>query len=211
MKKYIAILMLSAFGFSSGAAMAEDEGLYDPAPPSGSAFVRFINADEVPAQPEAKGKKHAKISTGIVSPYYPVAAGETDLRLGEAKTSQDIEEGAFYTAILKDAGLKVMKDQSPDNPAKAMLAFYNLTDKGDLTLKTDDGKVEIIPATGPVESGYRQVNGVEIKAAVYNGDAKIADAGSVDLKRGKASAVVVTQDGDDFKASAVQAETDSSK
>jgi alginate O-acetyltransferase complex protein AlgF len=210
MKKYIAILMLGAC-FSSGFAMAEDEGLYDPAPPSGSAFVRFVNADDAPAQPEAKGKKHARISTGVISPYYPVAAGQTDLKLGESTASQDIEEGAFYTAILKDAGLTIVKDQSPENPAKAVLAFYNLTDKEELSLKTDDGKVEIIPATGAGESGYREVNGVEIKAAAYDGSKKVADAGPVDLKRGKASAVLVTQEGDAFKASAVQAETETSK
>lgn len=210
----VKILMMLAFLIPvslSIPAMAQDEALYDPAAPAGSAFVRFINAgqDEIFQAPTVSGKTYEKVGFHGVSPYYPVKAGKIAAGLGGAMSTEKIESGAFYTVILNGVTLSTIKDEPITDVTKAMILFYNLSTRPNLSLKTEDGKVEIVAATEPGKSGFRAINPVPVKTAVYDGEIKVTDIGEAALKRNESTAMILFQGADQMlKASVVQATTD---
>lgn len=210
MKNFIATLAFLTAAFLVSPAMAQDEGLYDPVAPAGSAFVRFINQatkDEA-LKPVINGKTYREIGHSAVSAYFPLKEGKLDLMLGTAKASGKAESAAYYTAVLKGDALTIIKDTAITNAAKAVISFYNLSDKP-LSLKTADGKVEVIPAVEAGKSGYREINGVPVTLAAYEGDKKVADVGAVTLKRNEATAVIVSPKADGILATVIaQAKTD---
>lgn len=195
-------------------ACAQDEGLYDPVAPEGSAFVRFIHAgiDANPAEPSIKGKKYGTVDQGSVSAYFPVKAGSAEIVLGTNKAEQDLEKGGVYTAALKGRTFYVLKDDPLADPAKALITFYNLSDKAGLALKTTDGKVEIVGNVATGGNKSREINGIPVNLAIYADGAKVADIGEVILKRGEVTAVILltTPEGS-LKASAHQSRTDTTQ
>lgn len=224
MVKALAIL-LAVFLPVAPALAGSDDGLYAPVAPEGSAFVRFVNAvdESDSAAPSIRGKNYSAVDAGETSAYFPVKAGDADIALGTHSTGKrSLEEGAYYTyyvkntASLEKQGLKgggssLLKDQAISNPAKALISFYNLTGKSSLSLKTADGKVEVTSAeTG--KAGYRDINGVPVTLAVFDGAAKVADVGQVVLKRGEATTILVTEKKDGtVSASTAQATTDTTQ
>ena len=146
-------------------AAANDEGLYDPLPPAGSAFVRTM-------------------SDRWLKAYRPQAADET------------FEEGEFYTVVETPTGDKILKDPKVEDRSKAVLVFYNVSDRPELSLKTVDGDV-VIENVGIGAHGWRAVNGVKIAFAIYDGDTKLKDIPAQALQRGQAYTVMALGDGTD--------------
>lgn len=212
MKKVLLALAVMAFSFP---AMAQDEALYDPVAPEGSAFVRFINdGDKAEAlKPAIGGKTYKETPFGEAGPYVPVKGGEAaDLSLGGATAKETLEKGAYYTVLLKGGALSVLKDEALANPAKAEIAFYNLTGKDGLALKTADGKTEVVAPVASGKAGYREINGVTVPVAVYSGADKAAElAAPLDLKRGEATTVIVRETDKGLEAVAAQAKTDTTQ
>ncbi|MDB5477780.1 MAG: hypothetical protein JWM96_275 [Alphaproteobacteria bacterium] len=213
MKKLFAVFIL-ILSFAAVSVRAEDEGLYDPVPPPGSAFVRFVNAqsDAKELKPAIHGKEYNAIKQGEVGPYVPAKKGDESFKFGGAEAKESLEEGTSYTVILKGGALAVLKDEAIANQAKAMIAFYNLSSVENLSLKTDDGKVAIIPPVATGKSGYREINAVKVNLAVYNGDAKAADVAPIALRRREPTAVVaMDKEGGTVATQIVQAKTDTTQ
>lgn len=195
-------------------AQAQDAGLYDPVAPAGSAFVRFINngATEAALKPVVQTKTFEEASFGEATAYVPVRGGQTaTIKLGAVSAEQPLVAGGYYTAILQGTTLKVVTDDALSNPAKAMIAFYNLSNHPNLTLKTADGATEVVAPVAQQAGGYRLINGVRVALSVYDGATKLADVGPVDLKRGEATTILVRQPGTEVKVSITQARTDTTQ
>lgn len=210
MKMFITILAFLVPALLAFPVMAQDDGLYDPVAPEGSAFVRFMNAgtaDEA-LKPSINGKTYREIGHSALSAYFPLKAGRLDAGLGPIKLSDTVESGAYYTLVLKGDALTILKDSAIANPAKAVITLYNLSDKP-VILKTADGKVDIIPAVDPGKSGSREINAVPVTLAVFDGDRKITDIGAVSLKRSEATAMILSKKDDGtFAVTTAQAKTD---
>lgn len=176
----------------------EDAGLYDPLPPEGSAFVRFLNdRPQKGSDPaSANGKIFDYLDYQEVSSYFVLPEGGVEASIGDAKKTFDVAGGNFYTVILTEGGrLDVKQDPPNENQAKAQIILYNLSGKENLSLKTADGKVEIVPPLAPGETSEREVNPVKVSLAVYSGEEKIGDLGEVSLDRSQSySAVVMSED-----------------
>jgi alginate O-acetyltransferase complex protein AlgF len=202
MKKFLfALGFVTAIGLSQAAwaVVNADEGLYDPLPPEGSAFIRFMNdqGDTGSEPAAANGKTFDYVEYKEVSSYFVVPQGKVDIKIGENAGNFDAESGKFYTAILnKDNSVKVTPDAVNDNRSKAQIIFYNLSEKPNLSLKTSDGGVEIIPPLAAGESSERQINPVKVSLAVYDGDEKVKDLGSLSLERSKSYSTVVFDESD---------------
>jgi alginate O-acetyltransferase complex protein AlgF len=192
MKKFIYAGLIFLAGASPGAANM-DSGLYDPVPPEGSAFIRFLSeqpaAGSIEARANSKGYDYLKYKD--VTSYYVVPQGEVKAQVGDAKTSFNAKAGEFYTVIFNNNNtLSVKTDPQNNNQAKAQIVLYNVTDNKNFTLKTSDGKVEIVPPVTAGEVGERQINPVKVSLALYENDTKVKDLGPVSLERAKSYTVV---------------------
>lgn len=193
MRAILLALCLSFLPFAAALA-GPDEGLYDPAPPKGSAFVRLFNLSEDAAPFTLGGVERVTAGPAELSPYFVQPKGAFEAGAGALSLKSEAEEGAFYTAFVKDGALVVLKDPALSTRAKALVAFYNLTTTPGLALKTADGKAEVVPALDPGAVSGREVNGVKVAFGVFVGAEAEAKAVLPDqvLERGKAYAAVAT-------------------
>lgn len=186
-----AALQLSALAIP--AAAQDDDALYDPAPPPGAAFVRVINATTDKAAATIGGGPDTEIGIGEATPYAVVSDDTVPVTLGDRSADVPAADGSFVTVVVRpDGDPLVLVDEANENRGKAMITLYNLTD-APLSLKTEDGSIEVLEAVAPGASASRAVNPLSIGFKVYDGDSSVADVAKADLRGGKAYAVVVTE------------------
>lgn len=184
MNKLLPLLLLS------GAVFAQDTGLYDPAPPANSAFVRVLNAPSA-----ALGDKSVTAEKNAASPYVVIPQGEFTAKLGSFSGKLKVEAGKFYSVIHNGNKLVLLSDPSADNRAKALLVIYNLSKNPSIDLKTADGKTSVVSGVKPGESGNRAVNGITVDLAAFSGSKALDILKGVKLERGNAYALVLTDAG----------------
>ncbi len=205
----ITIMFLTIIPASAHANM--DSGLYDPVPPEGSAFVRFLSDRNTTGSIEAKAnnKGYDYLNYKDVSSYYVVPKGNVESVIGDTKTTFQAEPGKFYTVILNDTNtLEVKTDPQNDNQAKSQILFYNLSNTDKLALKTTDGKIEVVPSLEAGGTGEKQINPVKVSLAIYNGDKIVKDLGEISLERAKSYTVVAL---DNNEAKWVQSSTNTTR
>ena len=190
--------LILCLGVSVTAHANMDDGLYDPLPPEGSAFVRFINvaAEKNAIQVGVNGKSYASLQKHEISPYFIVKQGSADVNFGDLKHQFEAEAGKFYTVTGAD-DLKFIEDEANDNRTKSQILFYNLSNHENLSLKTKDGKVGILENIAQYESNSRQINPVKIEVAIFEGDTKIKDIEPQSLERGMAYSAIIFADNDE--------------
>lgn len=203
-RKFLLQLFVLVLTVAAGKAAfaGQDEGLYDEVPPEGSAFVRFIDAqlDEDEWFPVVNGKKRDGVRFGGVKPYGVVAHGKVAVELAGATLDFDAEAGGYYTVILQNKALRVVKDPKATDDLKAQILVYNLTGRDDVSLKTADGKVSVV---GPVKAGEmaeRAVNPIKVSFAVYAGEEKYADLNDWPLERQESYVVAIFDNNGEGKA-----------
>ncbi|WP_181702170.1 alginate O-acetyltransferase AlgF [Chthonobacter albigriseus] len=175
------------------AALAQDAGLYDPAPPADSAFVRFVDASLKGDGTGSVDGAPLDLSGDGVSSFVVVKSGEHSVTYGDATASAAFDAGNYYTVVFNEAGQGpvVIKDEVLTNPAKAGLHFYNLTGEAGLSLAAPKQKVAIFENVGPGEMKFRPVGAVDVDLAVESGGKTVVDVGSVKLERRAAKSVLV--------------------
>lgn len=199
MKKITASCSIMILGAVTMPAFAQDQGLYDPLPPEGSAFVRFVSESPENGSKQAKAndKGYDYLNFKQVSSYYVIPKGAVKASIGSAAKDFNAESGKFYTVVLNEGGaLEVKDDPKNENEAKSQIVFYNLTDKPDLSLKTADGKVVIVPPLSAGAVGDKQINPVKVSIAIFDGDTKLKDLGPVSLERGASYSAIAMNDKD---------------
>lgn len=180
-----AILLVAVLALPFKAIANMDSGLYDPLPPEGAAFVRFINASGMKGsdQSQMNGKGYMYIKHHEASPYFVAEEGTLAAGFDGKNTTFEVKSGGFYSVVVTPKDLKVIEDQGNDNRAKAQIAFYNLTDKAGLSLKTRDGKVAIADAVDAYGMKSRQINPVKVELAIYDGETKVMDVEPLSMDR----------------------------
>jgi alginate O-acetyltransferase complex protein AlgF len=200
MKKFLALLALAlCLGGPALAAGNADSGLYDPVPPEGSAFVRFVNVHPASGSREVKldGRTVEYLDFQEISSYFVTPGKKTPTSVGAARGELDFAPGKFYTVALRDNGrLQIYEDPASGNLAKSQIIFYNFSPQKDLSLKTSDGKVEVIPAATADTPGVKLINPVKVSLAVYDGGQVLRDLGPVSMERARAYSVLVYPDHD---------------
>ncbi|MBR3369690.1 MAG: alginate O-acetyltransferase AlgF [Rhodobacteraceae bacterium] len=180
MMRHLFVLILLSFSFGGVPVSAQEEALYDAPVPDDAAFVRFIGVD---APTTVFGIDVS--GDGLSSPAY---------RVVRATGLDGAEAGASYTVLGGQPDGTTLFQEPARDPARVMLALVNLTN-ADITLKTADGSIDIIGATGPRQMGFREINPVQVPVAVHAGDAQLGDVIPLSLRRGQNPALVVTVDG----------------
>lgn len=173
--------------------MAQDEGLYAPAPPADAAFIRVIHALESdPAIDISVGEvNYGELGFSQMSPYRVVIQGNRSLKAGDISQDFEVSAGKFYTLAITDTGVLVLEDASSANRAKALLILYNLSSLPTTDLKTADGKTEVLMGVAPGEQKSIEVNGITVDLAVSSDGKEIQVFPGVKLERGAAYSVIV--------------------
>ena len=185
----------AAITLTLGTALAQDtHGLYAPAPPADSAFIRFINAGAIPLS-ATLGTKSASVAKNAISGYMVVPQGNVKASSGVTTAGLAVIAGKFYSVVWDGKTFKLMTDSSADDRAKALLTVYNLSSVPALDLKTADGKLAVISGVKPGESASRAVNGITVDLGTFGGTKSVATFKHVVLERGNAYAIVVTDYG----------------
>ena len=171
---------------ASSASFAQPAGqLYDPEPPSDSAYVRvIITGVDGAVDVAVDGKARlAKLRSGAVSDYLVLKAGprELSLQLGgkSSKHKVDVVQGKAMTLAFD--GLKaeskpiVFMDTANTNKLKSGLAFYNLDTKaGTQDVTTADGATKVFTAVAAGAGGFIQVNPISVDLLANKASAKLS-------------------------------------
>lgn len=170
-------------------------GLYPPAAPPGSPFLRVFNAT-----PQAKvsgqvGDKALPDTAALqASSYVFLAPGSTTLKLGGREQALNLQPARCYTAALEATAIQVFEQDCFNSQLKSLVSLYNLVDGRALSLKTADGGTAVIDKVAGNAAGHREVNPLKASLAVYDGASKLGEAKPVALERGKAFSLFVTGD-----------------
>ena len=179
------------------AASAQDgnAALYDAVAPAGSAYVRMLNLTAAGSELMVSGKSAAqKIGAGQLGNYQFVAPGAHKLSAGGTTLETSLNANSATTLIFDGQQLKPIADTYSEDSKKALIAFYNLTDKP-LSLKTLDGKHAVVESVASGQTGSRQVNEIKIGFAAYAGDQNLAKFDELFLKKGRSYSYLVIPDG----------------
>ncbi len=175
-----------------GSVQADEAGLYGPTAPAGSAFVRAYNA----------GSSELDLSLGTVNIKEVEPRGSSDfsfLPAGSYSASAsgkslpvELKADQYYTLVQLPSGeLKLVEDPAFKNRQKALVRIQNLSDTP-VSLKTADGKTEVIPAVAGKARGDREINPVKVRLALFAGEQKVSDLSPLVVERGEVVSLYVT-------------------
>lgn len=175
--------------------MAGDGGLYGPAAPPGSAFIRVFNASDADdIEAKVGNETIPDIRAWNASEFIFLPAGTHALSAAGSQDSLTLAPGRYYTAVAGNGPVRLLDNENTGNRLKALVILYNLTGDKALSLRTQDGGTTVIGDVAKDGSGKREVNPAKVQLAVYSGDQKLADAPPVTLARGQAFSLFVVGD-----------------
>jgi alginate O-acetyltransferase complex protein AlgF len=178
------VLVLSATSASAG--------LYPPAAPPGSAFIRVFNATTQPKVPAQIGDKSLGDTPSLeASPYIFLPPGSYKAKIGTASADVPLQGSKCYTAALEESGVHLFEQDCFNRQLKALVSVFNLGEKP-VSLKTADGTQAVVEDVAANKSGHREVNPVKASLALYSGETKVADVKPMTLERGKTFSLFVT-------------------
>lgn len=177
----------------AGVATTASAGLYPPAAPPGSAFIRVFNGTTQPKVAAQIGDKNVgDIASLEASPYIFLAPGSYKTKIGNATADVPLQGSKCYTAALEQSGVHVFEQDCFNSQLKALVSVFNLVDGSTVSLKTADGSQAVVDDVAANKSGHREVNPVKANLALYSGATKLADAKPMTLERGKTFSLFVT-------------------
>ncbi len=190
-------------------ALAQENGLYAPAPPADAAFIRIIHtAPDASALSASIGDvTYDELAFATASPYKVVLQGQRTLTAGEMTENLEVVAGKFYTLAVTGNGVIVLEDATSTNRAKALLSLYNLSDLPSVDLKTADGKTEVLMDVSAGTQKSIEVNGITVDLAVSSEGTELQAFSGVSLERGAAYSAFVLGTADAPTVIWVQSET----
>ncbi|KDN97467.1 alginate O-acetyltransferase AlgF [Pseudomonas donghuensis] len=184
----LSLLSLQAF---AGA----DAALYGPTAPKGSTFVRIYNASAQPVSASVGNTQINAVAAQGSSDFSFMPQGDYSAKVGSQSLPVKLAADHYYTLVNNASGQPQLVEEPPfRNKQKSLVRVQNLSDQA-LTLKTADGKTEVVKPVAAKARGEREINPVKVSLALYEGDKKVSDLKPVALERGEAAVLYVTGSG----------------
>ncbi|MDH1631917.1 alginate O-acetyltransferase AlgF [Pseudomonas mosselii] len=197
-KTSIAKALTLAAGLSLASLQAfagADAALYGPSAPKGSTFVRLYNAAGSPAAASVGNTQIKQVGAQASSDFSFLPGGDYTAQVGGKSVPVQLAADKYYTLVNSSSGNPQLIEEPPfKNKQKALVRVQNLSDQS-LTLKTADGKTEVVSPVAAKGRGEREINPVKVNLALYQGDKKVGDVKPVALARGEAAVLYVTGSG----------------
>jgi alginate O-acetyltransferase complex protein AlgF len=182
--------VLSMNAFAGG-----DSALYGPTAPKGSSFVRVYNAGNAEVSATVGTTNLAEVAPLSSTDFSFMPGGDYSAKVGSQTLPVKLAGDHYYTLVNNASGVPQLIEEPPfKNKQKSLVRVQNLSDKA-LTLKTADGKTEVVPTVAAKGRGEREINPVKVSLALYDGDKKVGDVKPVALERGEAAVLYVTGTG----------------
>lgn len=184
-----------SLGVAINVAHADEGGLYGPTAPAGSAFVRAYNAGSSELDLTLGSVSIKDVGPRASSDFSFLPAGSYSASASGKSLPVDLKANQYYTLVQLPSGeLKLVEDPAFKNRQKALVRIQNLSDTP-VSLKTADGKTEVIQPVAGKERGEREINPVKVRMALFAGDRKVSELSPVVLERGEVAALYVTGSG----------------
>lgn len=189
-------VLAASLGFVSLSAFAGgDAALYGPTAPKGSTFVRVYNASNAEISASVGNTSLNEIGPLASSDFSFMPQGDYSAKIGSNTLPVKLASDHYYTIVNNTSGAPQLVEEAPfKNKQKALVRVQNLSDKA-LTLKTADGKTNVVETVKAKGTGEREINPVKVSLALYEGDKKVSEVKPVALERGEASVLYVTGSG----------------
>ena len=172
-----------------------DAALYGPSAPKGSTFVRLYNAAGSPAAASVGNTQIKQVGAQASSDFSFLPGGDYTAQVGGKSVPVKLAADKYYTLVNSSSGNPQLIEEPPfKNKQKALVRVQNLSDQS-LTLKTADGKTDVVSPVAAKGRGEREINPVKVNLALYQGDKKVGDVKPVALARGEAAVLYVTGSG----------------
>jgi alginate O-acetyltransferase complex protein AlgF len=176
-------------------AFAGDSALYGPTAPKGSTFVRVYNASSSEISASVGNTNLNEVAPQGSTAFSFMPQGDYTAKLGSETVPVKLAGDHYYTLVNNASGKPQLVEEPPfRNKQKSLVRVQNLSDKA-LTLKTADGKTEVVKTVAAKGTGEREINPVKVSLALYDGDKKVADLKPVALERGEAAVLYITGSG----------------
>ncbi|WP_122666100.1 alginate O-acetyltransferase AlgF [Pseudomonas viridiflava] len=176
-------------------AFAGDSALYGPTAPKGSTFVRVYNASSSEISASVGNTNMNEVAPQGSTAFSFMPQGDYTAKLGSQSVPVKLASDKYYTLVNNASGKPQLVDEPPfKNKQKSLVRVQNLSDKA-LTLKTADGKTEVVKTVAAKGTGEREINPVKVSLALYDGDKKVTDLKPVALERGEAAVLYITGSG----------------
>ena len=121
--------------------------------------------------------------------------GDYTAKVGSQSVPVKLAADHYYTLVNNASGQPQLIEEPPfKNKQKSLVRVQNLSDQA-LTLKTADGKTDVVKAVAAKGRGEREINPVKVSFALYDGEKKVSDLKPVALERGEAAVLYVTGNG----------------
>ena len=197
-KTSIAKALTLAAGLSLASMQAfagADAALYGPSAPKGSTFVRLYNASSAPAAATVGNTQIKQVGAQSSSDFSFLPGGDYTAQVAGKSVPVKLAADKYYTLVNNASGAPQLIEEAPfKNKQKALVRVQNLSDQ-QLSLKTADGKTEVVKPVAAKGTGQREINPVKVSMALYAGDKKVGDVKPVALERGEAAVLYVTGSG----------------
>jgi alginate O-acetyltransferase complex protein AlgF len=181
--------------FSVQAFAGGDSALYGPTAPKGSTFIRVYNASNAEVSATVGNTALNEIAPLASSAFSFMPQGDYSAKVGSQTVPVKLASDQYYTLVSNTSGAPQLVEEPPfKNKQKSLVRVQNLSDKP-LTLKTADGKTDVVTAVAAKGRGDREINPVKVSLALYEGDKKVSDLKPVALERGEAAVLYVTGSG----------------
>ena len=174
-------------------ASANEEAVYGPVAPPGSAFIRIFNNSQATTQSATIGGKSLTVEGAYNAGAYKFFPAEDyKLTIKNNDLTIKLETNHYYTVYLNaENEVTVVEGRGFKQRKKALLAFYNLLNNP-ISIKTANGKATVIKPVDKNFAGFREVNAVKITLAAFNETEKVLNAKPIALKRGKIFSLFAT-------------------
>ncbi|AKA26528.1 alginate O-acetyltransferase AlgF [Pseudomonas chlororaphis] len=182
--------VLSLPAFAGG-----DAALYGPTAPKGSSFVRIYNASNQEVSATVGSTNLNDVAPLASSDFSFMPGGDYTAKVGSQSVPVKLAADHYYTLVNNASGQPQLIEEPPfKNKQKSLVRVQNLSDKA-LTLKTADGKTDVVQSVAAKGRGEREINPVKVSFALYEGEKKVSDLKPVALERGEAAVLYVTGNG----------------
>ncbi len=182
-----------SLGVAAFAAQADEGALYGPQAPKGSALRlqrRQQRTRRVGRQHQPERRRAARFQRLQVPP-----PGSYTAQVGQQSLPVKLDPDSYYTLVSQPGGKPQLVAEPPfKNKQKALVRVQNLSGSK-LTLKTADGKTDVVKDVGPQSHGDREINPVKVNLALFDGSKKVSDLKPVTLARGEVVCLYVTGSG----------------
>ncbi len=186
-------LLALLFIFMAAPALAkadETKGLYAPPPPADAVYLRDLTQPDSP------------------SLYKILHSGALRLELKGGQTLEaSLIAGQFYSLVKHQGQVKLLQDKAPNNPAKAVIALYNLTDYSGLSLRLLPAGQEVLPAVAPGAMAAREVNGTTASFEIRAQDKSIGQL-TLTLERKQSYSIIAQNAGSQITLRTVVSEVE---